>query len=62
MAVLSSDNPLFLVYITWSGILIVKTLLMSLLTCFHRRKHGVSEFIRSCCVYVGFYTKIPSLN
>lgn len=41
--VLNNNNELFNIYITWSGILIVKMLLMSSLTVYHRRKNKVSN-------------------
>lgn len=40
--VLNADHDLFRIYVTWCGILIVKTLLMSVLTVYHRRKNLVS--------------------
>lgn len=39
---LNANNELFRVYITWSGILLIKIMLMSLLTVFQRFKNKVS--------------------
>lgn len=40
--ILDLDNPVLRSYLLWSSVLIVKTMLMSLLTAFHRFKNGVS--------------------
>lgn len=47
--VLNANNELFNIYITWSGILLIKTFLISLLTVYHRRKNKVSnELCKDC--------------
>lgn len=41
--VLDANSELFQIYITWCGILLIKTLLMCPLTVYHRRKNKVSK-------------------
>lgn len=48
--VLNGDSELFRIYVTWGSILLIKTLLMSLLTVFYRRKHNVSNLLRQHCL------------
>lgn len=43
--ILSTNNPVFMVYITWTGFLIIKMLLMSFLTAIQRFINKVSERI-----------------
>lgn len=39
--VLNADHELFRIYITYSGVLLMKTLIMSAVTVYHRRKNKV---------------------
>lgn len=41
--VLNANHELFQIYVTWCGILVIKTLLMAVLTVYHRRKNNVSN-------------------
>lgn len=43
---LSSKNPVFLVYATWTGILMIKMLLMSIFTAVQRFRTKVSFLYR----------------
>lgn len=51
--ILDLDNPVLRSYLLWSSVLIIKTLLMSMLTAFHRFKNGVSA-----CSYISFMLNI----
>lgn len=41
--VLNANNELFRIYVTWCGVLIIKTLMMAALTVYHRRKNKVAN-------------------
>jgi hypothetical protein len=41
--ILNIENPVFRGYITWSGVVILKMLLMALLTSIQRYKNGVRK-------------------
>ena len=45
--ILNANNDLFRIYITWCGILLIKTMLMSCYTVYLRRKNNVSVNIAS---------------
>lgn len=43
--ILSTANPVFMVYVTWTGALMIKMVLMSFLTSIHRFSTKVSTLI-----------------
>ena len=43
--ILSTNNPVFLVYVTWTGALMLKMVFMSFLTSLHRFSTKVSILI-----------------
>ena len=47
--ILSTQNPVFMVYVTWTGILVIKMLLMSFLTGIQRFLTKVSKISKNIC-------------
>ena len=47
--ILSTENPVFMVYVTWTGLLLIKMLLMSTLTGVQRFRTKVSKIMNNIC-------------